>query len=114
MMELWYNNLVESSTLSAPANQTVDNLVSLFNAGGTGEWIYERQMDCLYSGNEGFGVKIKRPKVLHVNDTIYVDAWAGNVTLTPDGLTLSKNSFGANDNATVTGISAANWRLRKS
>jgi hypothetical protein len=114
MMELWYCNLVESSTLSAPQNQTVDNLVSLFNAGGTGEWTYDRQMDCLYIGNEGFGVKIKRPKVLHVNDTIYVDAWAGNVTLTPDGLTLSKNTFGANDSATVTGISAANWRLRKS
>jgi hypothetical protein len=114
MMELWYCNLVESSTLSAPVNQTIDNLVSLFNAGGTGEWVYERQMDNLYFGNEGFGVKIKRPKVVHVNDTIYVDAWAGTVTLSADGLTLSKSSFGANDSCTVTGVQKANWRIIKS
>jgi hypothetical protein len=109
IMELWYNNLVESSTLSAPANQTVDNLVSLVN-----QWTDMKDYDAFYIGNELFGVKIKRPKVVHVNDTIYVDAWAGTVTLSADGLTLSKSSFGANDSCTVTGVQKANWRIMKS
>jgi len=107
-MELLYNNLVKSSTLSSPVNQTIDSLVSIVN--NTTDPV---RFELLYFANEWFGVLIKRPLRPSAGDTITIDAWESPVTIEGDGIELSQTSISGSVDVTINSITKSWWRIKR-